>query len=259
MYNNAPNTSTATATVSSANDDQFDFSVSANVNEQLEALIGQREDWSTQNAELLARSNKRLYQILSTIYNMGWVINNKAHPNQNIQEKFDAYCKEGRFTFNKDTNYFVRICKVVFGKAEGSRYSAYGNALNAAYTKNVPMGGLIEFFNEVGGVEEARRLKLGVKTSTSVRSLADKANQLIDHVTSKSAARIDDPAICKLVDRHQANGIAVLLVSIADDGALIVHSVSQADSIVNRVVLQTEKDAPKSAANSEEANKTEAA
>lgn len=233
------------ATNSPANDAQFDFSVSANVSEQIFVLIGQRKAWDNQNVEASVRSKKALQQILSPIYNMGWTIANNSHPDQDIQSKFDDYCKERHIKFHRDTSYFVRICKVVFGQNEGSRYSAYGNALNVAYAEGTPMGGLIDFLDEVGGIEEARRMTPGTKTSKSTGTLADKASQSVDQVTSRSAARITDSAICELVDRHQANGLAVLLVSRGDDGALTLHSVSQADSIVNRVVLQAGKDGSK--------------
>ena len=233
MYDNAIITNTIDS-IASANDAQFDFSVSANVSEQLSILIEQRNDWATHHAETLARSNKRLYQILSPIYNMGLIIEDNAHPDQDIKGKFDAYCKARHIKFHKDTGYFVRICKVVFGANHDNRYSAYGNAMNVAKNEGVQVGGLINFLDEVGGIEEARRLNSVKKTHSTI---AAKADNSVDQVAATTIARITDEAICCKVDKSLMNGKAILFVSIEEDGTLSVHAISQTDKLVNRVIV----------------------
>lgn len=234
MYDTATSTNNTVDTIASANDAQFDFSVSANVTDQLSQLIAQRQDWDSLNVETLARSNKRLYQILSTIYNMGLIIEDNSHPDRDIKGKFDAYCKDHHIKFHKDTSYFVRICKVVFGSNEGNRYSAYGNAMIAAKAKGTQIGGLIDFLENVGGIEAARRLHSPKKTRDTID---DKANKSVDQVAANSVARITDLAICSKVDKSLMNGKAVLFVSIEEDGNLSVHAISQIDKLVNRVIV----------------------
>ena len=184
-----------------------------------------------------------------------------THPDQNIKGKFDDYCKARGHKYQKKTTYFVRICGEVFGRTTCNSYSAYGNALNVALAHEVPIGGLIEFFARVGGIDGARRLgKTGNSESKSKGvTLANKATQVVDQVIQKSVARITDVEVCKLIEKGPKNGMAVMLVTLADDGTLTVHAVSQADSIVDRVVLQAKKEAPTSASNSEEVHANVAA
>ena len=234
MHNNSTIVSNTVDITASANDAQFVFHMSANVTDQLSQLIAYRQDWDKLNYAAAARSNKNLYQILSPIYNMGVMIEDNLHPDQDIKGTFDGYCKAHLIKFHNDTSYFVRICKVVFGANGSNRYSAYGNAMIVAKAEGTQIGGLIDFLENEGGIEEARRLHSPKKARETI---TDKANKSVDQVAANSLARITDQAICSKVDKSVMNGKAVLFVSIEDDGTLSVHAISQADKLVNRVVV----------------------
>jgi len=252
MQNNANIITTAVDITASANDAHFAFSLSASISDQLSQLIAQRRSWNKLNVEAMARGHEHLYKILSPIYDMGLIIADNAHPDQDIKGKFDAYCKEHHIKFHKDTNYFVRICKVVFNANEGNRYSAYGNAMIAAKAKGTQIGGLIDFLDDAGGIEAARRLHSPKKTRDTI---GEKANKSVDQVAANSVARITDHAICSKVDKSLMNGKAVLFVSIEEDGTLSVHAISQTDKLVNRVIVALSSQAP--ASSGEEVNNSD--
>lgn len=114
----------------------------------LDALIAERTSWETNE---LARSNKRLYELLADCYRLAEEI--KA--NRDKQKRFKAILDERNVTLSGGSNTLTKVIKLVFG-TERRRASTYSLAVRAAKAAGVEPEGLAEWLTEQGGVEEVR-------------------------------------------------------------------------------------------------------
>ena len=116
---------------------------------KLNTLMNESAAWE---AEEFARSNQRLYQILSNCYDL--YLRTKGH--SKLIARFDIVLANRNVVVRRDTDLALKVIKCVFGADDRRRTYAYAVVLRRAHKDNVKPSKLADWINKWGGVEEVR-------------------------------------------------------------------------------------------------------
>ena len=123
--------------------------------DMLDDLITKRQNW--ENTEL-ARSNERLYDILTECYALFQSINGSSDNATIAKRSFDRIAKQKEFDFVDNKHYTARVVSIVFNnKTELRRIARYAAALRVAADEFISVNNLKEFFYQSGGIDEVRK------------------------------------------------------------------------------------------------------
>ena len=138
----------------------------------LDGLMNQCQDWE-QNE--LAKSNERLYSILTECYALFQSINGTDKQKIMAKRSFDRVAKQKGFEFVDSKHYTTRVVSIVFNDQKQSRRIArYANALRIATDQNVPVNELKDFFYLNGGIDEIQK-KVRAGSTTIDRHIKGRA------------------------------------------------------------------------------------
>ena len=130
----------------------------------LNGLVQERENFEK---EEYARSNKRLYAILSEIYKNYLLIKESKEELKDAVRKMTAKLKEDGARVQASTVVITLFVRYVF-RTDRQRSFNYSRTLQAAIAKEITPEGLAAFIESEGGVEECKR-KLTKKPETLAR------------------------------------------------------------------------------------------
>ena len=181
------------------------------------ALVALERDCRNWEANELAASHARLYQLLTRAYS--YYLTMKMHADEQVRAEYkmalDLFIKERGLKFLSSSSDMHRVVKSIFG-INRRRVSAYSIALNAALVsgaKNldgnetaIPAAELANWLTEQGGVEEVRIANGNTKATSdsphekAAASLADQVLMRIkpDAVTMPIGVDLNDKPIVLL-------------------------------------------------------------
>jgi hypothetical protein len=170
----------------------------------LNDLVNKRQDW--ENNEL-AKSNERLYDILTECYALFQSINGSSDDTKMARRSFDRIAKQRGFDFVDSKHYTARVVSIVFNnKTELRRISRYAAALRIATDERIQVNNLKDFFYKNGGIDEIRK-KVKSDEGTMERHIKGSAILYRSPITA-----IVDPKLAKEIPASNY-GLPVILMA----------------------------------------------
>ncbi len=176
---------------------------SATLLSNLNGLVKERENFEN---EEYARSNKRLYAILSEIYKNYLLIKESKEELKVAVKKMTANLKEDGGRVQATTVVITLFVRYVF-RTDRQRAFNYSRTLQAAIAKGIKPESLAEFIESAGGVEECKRT-LSKKPETLAREKSVKDmlplvdEQLNDMERSLSEIKVGEEWVANTHDKE---------------------------------------------------------
>jgi len=199
----------------------------------LEAIIEQRIDW--ENNEY-ARSNAKLYCILTECYEVFQNMNGLDDESRVCQSAFKRVCKAKGYVFSDSAHLTAQVVQFVFGVNDRRRVSSYAKVLRAAQENSVKTEGLADFIIRNRGIEEIRRgnvVGIEHKKETTVKT------QMSSETKGRAAiydAVLDSFSSYTLTKKFDASAYknSVLLLATTKDGTNFdIRRIIQEDSVIS--------------------------
>ncbi len=212
------------------------------ISSTLDAIIAQRIDW--ENNEY-ARSNAKLYCILTECYEVFQNMNGLDDESRVCQSAFKRVCTAKGYTFNDSTHLTAKVVQFVFGVEDRRRISSYSKVLRTAQENNITPSGLSDFIVRNRGIDEIRRGKVDVsddknksspkksKMSAETQGRAATYEPVIGTVSSETISQKFDAS----------NYIhSVLFLATTEDGiSFDIRRVIQEHSVIKSAYVQLSK------------------
>ena len=194
----------------------------------MDRLAGDARSWEGNE---LARSNDRLYAILTECYTINNAIVSSDLAAKVLRKGLNNYIESKGYNFNESTPLMTKIVKCVFG-SDRKRVNAYATALIVARKAEVQPIKLASWIGQQGGVEEIRRGAAGNKTkSIDERVAAGKAV-----LTGEVLATVKSDRLSASYDTEKLTDGVVLLATREDDGSFAIRRVLQAEGVVKAAI-----------------------
>ena len=203
------------------------------ISSTLEAIIEQRIDW--ENNEY-ARSNAKLYCILTECYEVFQNMNGLDDESRVCQSAFKRVCKAKGYVFSDAAHLTAQVVQFVFGVNDRRRVSSYAKVLRAAQESRIAPKGLADFIIRNRGVEEIRRgnvvriddkkeTKAKTQMSTETKGRAAIFDAVLDSFSSDTLTKKFDASAYKN---------SVLLLATTKDGTNFdIRRIIQEDSVIS--------------------------
>lgn len=194
----------------------------------MDRLAGDARSWEGNE---LARSNDRLYAILTECYTMNNAMVGSDIAAKALRKGMANYIEGKGYIFNESTPLMTKIVKCVFG-SDRKRVNAYATTLIVARKAEVQPIKLASWIGQQGGVEEIRRGAAGNKTkSIDERVAAGKAV-----LAGEVLASIKSDRLSASFDIEKLTDGVVLLATHEDDGTFAIRRVLQTESVVKAAI-----------------------
>ena len=194
----------------------------------MDRLAGDARSWEGNE---LARSNDRLYAILTECYTMNNAIVGSDITAKALRKGLNNYIESKGYNFNESTPLMTKIVKCVFG-SDRKRVNAYATTLIVARKAEVQPIKLASWIGQQGGVEEIRRGAAGNKTkSIDERVAAGKAV-----LTGEVLATVKSDRLSASFDTEKLTDGVVLLATREDDGSFAIRRVLQTEGVVKAAI-----------------------
>jgi hypothetical protein len=206
--------------------------------QELDALAQRRQQFEKTE---LARTNKKLYQLLADVYAQYELALGNNCLAVTVQIMKDRIKERGQKVQARtaEINVFVRY---VFD-TDRQRVYNYAACLQAAIAQSIPSTDFVEFITKIGGIEECKQqttAKLLIKsTATAVSEAA--TNMASDAIEGRSSEFIADIALPQqLMARVIGQPLTIMIGMPTNQGALRVIATLPADKPVVKSLLTRE-------------------
>jgi hypothetical protein len=194
----------------------------------MDRLSGDARNWEGNE---LARSNDRLYAILTECYTMNNAMVGSDIAAKALRKGLTNYIEGKGYNFNDSTPLMTKIVKCVFG-SDRKRVNAYATTLIVAKKEGVQPIKLASWIGQHGGVEEIRRGAAGHKTKTVDERVA--AGKAV--LQGEILASIKSDRLSASFDTEKLQDGVVLLATREDDGSFAIRRVLQTESVVKAAI-----------------------
>lgn len=221
---------------------------------EIEALANEREKWEVNEH---AASHSRLYSILHKCYQFYLRMTEPQVPadvRAHLHEGLKNFIESRGYTCKSNTHDMVRVVKAVFGIIDRRRVSAYSLALRSALVAGpvnaegqptpLPADCLVEWIEEQGGVEKARRFR-----SKQPLPIAVRASSVMATLSGQKLMSFATDAAVLQLEPTDANNMMVLIATYRPSGEFEVNAVLKNDKAINAALTaygrSHQKSAPK--------------
>lgn len=208
------------------------------ISSTLDGIIAQRIDW--ENNEY-ARSNAKLYCILTKCYEVFQNMNGLDDESRVCHSVFKRVCTAKGYTFNDSTHLTAKVVQFVFGVEDRRRIRSYLKALRTAQENNITPIGLSDFRE----IDEIRRCK--VDESDDKNKSSPQKSKMSAETQGRVATyepvigTVSSEIISKNFDASTYNHLVLFLATTEDGISFDIRRVIQAHSVIRSAYIQLSK------------------